>query len=450
MENQKIISNIALALAVIAIIGIVGYSAWLKKQNTSKFTEILPNSFIMKLSSDSSSSGANRNFEAVLSFTDNNLVYGRASYHSLGALGDETNSSCIYKSNQWVDRDTGQKCQEYFNSLYSITKEKLENDIKSGEIKEADIAHCGRIMCYELTDDKKLLVNYLEPNINQNISTQISDQMILDAENEGSESNKFIYDGKGHYNTIPSEAGSFGFSIAAKGDINGDGYQDAVVSATSCGASCGNNLDVIMNDKNGSAHKLPGIEFPGYKIAGALQTSLKSVSIGDGIISVTANNFEGDGEYSIIEAAETRNFRLIGNKIVYKDQSAVTVLYPNGGETFQIGDTMKISWKSSADSSSRVKVSFVQYHLDYNEKYPDMHPGAVRGFYRVSEEKDLNTGIFSYKIPSYFMEGDSGFLGGARYKVEVAVCSRLELCDLVEYKDAWSVDESDRYFTIQN
>ena len=159
MENsQKLFTNIALVVVIIAVIGIAGYSAWSKK--SIKIKEILPDSFIMTLHRDSSSSGANRNYEAVLSFVDNNLVYGRATYHT-SSSGGEINSLCLYKNSNWVDAESGKKCGEY---LYSITKEKLENDIKSGEIKLADEESCMHgALCYQLTDNEELLVNYLEP-----------------------------------------------------------------------------------------------------------------------------------------------------------------------------------------------------------------------------------------------------------------------------------------------
>ncbi len=89
---------------------------------------------------------------------------------------------------------------------------------------------------------------------NQNSTYSISDQTILDAENvnRGSglgkvNASKFISDGKGAYTSTIYGGGSDGFSIVTKGDINSDGYQDALVSRFYCGASCGNGLNIIIN-----------------------------------------------------------------------------------------------------------------------------------------------------------------------------------------------------------
>ncbi len=169
-------------------------------------------------------------------------------------------------------------------------------------------------------------------NTNLNINKSISDQMILDAENvgRGSQSgkndvSKFVSNGKGGYVSSITGGGSDNFSIEAKGDINSDGYEDAVISRFYCGASCGNNLDVVINDRNGSAHKLD-VQFPNWISSGAGQTGLKNMSINNGMISVTANGFEGD-DRSNNEGGQTatRNYRLVGDKIISVNANITSV-----------------------------------------------------------------------------------------------------------------------------
>ncbi len=80
--------------------------------------------------------------------------------------------------------------------------------------------------------------------------------------------------------------------VLARGDINGDGYEDALVQELHCGASCGVNLAVIFSDKDGKLTTLSS-EYstfePAFVGSSAAKSDVKEVSIKDGVISLTGN-----------------------------------------------------------------------------------------------------------------------------------------------------------------
>lgn len=99
--------------------------------------------------------------------------------------------------------------------------------------------------------------------------------------------------------------------ILAKGDINGDGYEDAIVQKVSCGASCGVALMAVIRNTDGTTRAL-GAAFPLLVTSGAAKTEVKSVSIQNGIITITANGFK-DIDWNVLT---TKNFVFEGGKLV--------------------------------------------------------------------------------------------------------------------------------------
>lgn len=80
--------------------------------------------------------------------------------------------------------------------------------------------------------------------------------------------------------------------VLAKGDVNSDGYEDAVIQETYCGASCSVSLQVILNEKNTTAKLLkdknyPDTFSPAFQASSAVKSEVTNVSIKNGVISLT-------------------------------------------------------------------------------------------------------------------------------------------------------------------
>ena len=83
--------------------------------------------------------------------------------------------------------------------------------------------------------------------------------------------------------------------VVARGDINGDGYEDAIVKGITCGASCSVNLEVILNNKNIDAKVLEVSFEPGFKSSSAVKSNVTNVSIENEIISLTGYGLDCGG-----------------------------------------------------------------------------------------------------------------------------------------------------------
>ena len=97
-----------------------------------------------------------------------------------------------------------------------------------------------------------------------------------------------------------------------RGDINNDGYEDALVEEGHCGASCGTSIYAVLNQKNGIG-KLIGVNIDTLVSSGASQTYVKSITIKDRVISITANGF---GDSANWDDLVTKNFRFDGSKLI--------------------------------------------------------------------------------------------------------------------------------------
>lgn len=119
------------------------------------FNGINKSSFIFKISGDFTSSGAQRNYDASLTFINNVLVEGTESYY-VGQGGGCTNNcerinSCKILNGEWVDVSGGSNCKIDYPFIPSTTKKGIEKQIKSKELKP--INKCGHLdLCYEILD----------------------------------------------------------------------------------------------------------------------------------------------------------------------------------------------------------------------------------------------------------------------------------------------------------
>ena len=118
-----------------------------------------------------------------------------------------------------------------------------------------------------------------------------------------------------------TENGTFGCKTEAttefitrivRGDLNGDGYEDAIVEEGHCGASCGIGLILIINQKNGEGALFSG-DFKSLVTSGAGQTGIQSISIENGTVSIAAYGFAGSKNPNEVV---TKKLKLEGSRLV--------------------------------------------------------------------------------------------------------------------------------------
>lgn len=100
----------------------------------------------------------------------------------------------------------------------------------------------------------------------------------------------------------------------AWGDVDGDGDDDAVVLAMFCGASCGTELDLVLNeDANPVIAEYPGdgAFAPWYNGGGAAQSSVTSVSIDGSTITVVGTGLCGDVQPSETDEPGMCNYNTV-------------------------------------------------------------------------------------------------------------------------------------------
>ncbi len=87
---------------------------------------------------------------------------------------------------------------------------------------------------------------------------------------------------------LAAASGSQKAEIREKGDINGDGYQDAIVQAVNCGASCSVDLVVVLNQNNTSTKLIAPTFSPAFMSSSAAKSNVTNVTIADnGTVSLT-------------------------------------------------------------------------------------------------------------------------------------------------------------------
>lgn len=148
------------------------------------------------------------------------------------------------------------------------------------------------------------------------VGSTLSDDVIANlfscAEDKSdSEGVKMTKGEKGSYGCETSLITQYITSIT-RGDINNDGYEDALVVEGHCGASCGNSIYIVLNQKNGIG-KLIGVSIDKHISSGASQTSIKNITINDGIVAITANGFKDSSNWDTLV---TKEFRFDGSNLI--------------------------------------------------------------------------------------------------------------------------------------
>ncbi len=86
--------------------------------------------------------------------------------------------------------------------------------------------------------------------------------------------------------------------VLARGDVNMDGFEDAIVQEVHCGASCSISLQVVLNMQNKTAKLLkdknyPDTFAPAFVGSSAAKSQVDNISIdAKGIISLTGNGLD--------------------------------------------------------------------------------------------------------------------------------------------------------------
>ncbi len=81
-----------------------------------------------------------------------------------------------------------------------------------------------------------------------------------------------------------------------------------------------------------------------------------------------------------------------------KSTPSVTVISPNGGETYKTGDTVNIKWSSINISAGTVKIALLYMHND-----PTYAAGQYFEDWII--ETTANAGYYAWKIPEYYAKG---------------------------------------------
>lgn len=95
-------------------------------------------------------------------------------------------------------------------------------------------------------------------------------------------------------------AGNSATRVLARGDVNSDGFDDAVVEEVSCGASCSLAIQLVINIKGQRAVLIKDSRYPdsfasAFNSSSALKTEIQTVSIKDGKIFITGKGIACGG-----------------------------------------------------------------------------------------------------------------------------------------------------------
>jgi hypothetical protein len=132
------------------------------------------------------------------------------------------------------------------------------------------------------------------------------------APNSGIET-KLIKIGAGMSDQIFLRAvGDLDGKIIARGDANGDGYEDVLVQNVYCGASCSVNLSLVLNDTDTSAKvAVTGDNFPGYNPSSAIKSDITSASIEKGLIILTGHGLDCGNNSSSVDVCTQEKWRVL-------------------------------------------------------------------------------------------------------------------------------------------
>jgi hypothetical protein len=86
-------------------------------------------------------------------------------------------------------------------------------------------------------------------------------------------------------------------NILARGDVDGDGYEDVLVQYLNCGASCSVSLQIVLNEGGKRAvlfkdKNYPDTFSPAYESSSAAKSEVTGASIKNGIISIAGRGLE--------------------------------------------------------------------------------------------------------------------------------------------------------------
>ncbi len=102
----------------------------------------------------------------------------------------------------------------------------------------------------------------------------------------------------------------YGLDSITKGDLNGDGMEDAFVSSTGCGASCSSIFTIVISQKGASPKTFR--VFPPYFVgSGAGQYSTNTITINNGTISIGVNIPQFDGQIT----RSTLSYKLVNENL---------------------------------------------------------------------------------------------------------------------------------------
>ncbi len=93
-------------------------------------------------------------------------------------------------------------------------------------------------------------------------------------------------------NALREVVGVDDLNILARGDVDGDGYEDVLVEYLNCGASCSVSLQVVLSEGGKrvvlfKGNNYPDTFSPAYESSSAAKSEVTSASIEKGIISIT-------------------------------------------------------------------------------------------------------------------------------------------------------------------
>jgi len=92
-------------------------------------------------------------------------------------------------------------------------------------------------------------------------------------------------------NGVPRTDSSYTIDNIYRGNLNQDTYEDAIVTALTCGASCGTDLTFVIYNPNGPV--AVNVRIPdslNSKLAGAAQIGIKNIVINNGRVTITAQD----------------------------------------------------------------------------------------------------------------------------------------------------------------
>jgi hypothetical protein len=156
------------------------------------------------------------------------------------------------------------------------------------------------------TDEMPLVVENTpsETVATTNNRTGITDAMVVAAIEQGLRIRLVPDDGMRLY--IGTFEGSakpeYYMNTLARGDLNADGYEDAVAWGTTCGASCGSVFSVVINESGTSARMLQS-DLPHFLTSGAAQFHVEGVTIAHGRLNINVEipHFDGTSTRTIMQ-----------------------------------------------------------------------------------------------------------------------------------------------------